>query len=133
MTFGYSNSSKDVYEMLRFCNKLNTLVIGGADKLFKYFLKNYSPIEIIGYADRSWSQGELYKKLGFIFLCKTKPNYYYVIDKNRKYRFNFRKNILVKQGYDINKTEHEIMLERKIYRIFDSGSLKFIFYLKKDQ
>ena len=35
------------------------------------------------------------------------------------------KDILVKQGYDSNKTEHEIMLENNIYRIYDSGNLKF--------
>ena len=31
------------------------------------------------------------------------------------------KDILIKQGFDRNKTEHEIMLERKIYRIYDCG------------
>jgi len=40
-----------------------------------------------------------------------------------------RKDILVKQGVDENKTEHEIMLEREIYKIYDSGSIKFE-YLK---
>ena len=58
---------------------------------------------------------------------ETSPNYYYVVDDIRKNRFNFRKDVLVKQGFDPNKTEREIMLERKIYRIYDSGNLKFIF------
>lgn len=113
--------------MFRFCNKLNTNVIGGASRLFSYFVKNYNPIEVTSYADRSWSQGELYKKLGFEFISKTEPNYYYVINGVRRYRFLFRKDVLIKQGYDPNKTEHEIMLERKIYRIHDSGNLKFVF------
>ena len=118
-------SSPECYELLRFCNKLNTNVIGGASKLFKYFIKNYNPNEITTYADRSISQGELYRTLGFTFIGKTQPNYYYVISRNRYHRFNFRKDILVKKGFDPNKTEHEIMLERKIYRIFDSGNLKY--------
>jgi len=125
--FMKQNNSDNVYEMLRFCNKLNTSVIGGADKLFKYFIKNYQPKEVISYADRSWSQGELYKKLGFEFVSKTPPNYYYVIDGFRKHRFGFRKDKLISDGFDSNKSEHEIMLERKIYRIYDSGSLKFKF------
>ena len=120
-------NSQDGYEMLRFCNKLNTSVIDGSSKLFKYFIDNYKPKEIISYADRSWSQGNLYKKLGFNFIHKTPPNYYYIIDKTtRKHRFNYRKDILVKQGFDKNKTEHEIMLERNLYRIYDSGGLKFV-------
>ena len=131
MTFGKlrksmgTKSKENVYEMLRFCSKINTSVVGGAEKLFKYFIRNYNPKEIISYADRSWSMGELYQKLGFILVHKTKPNYYYVIDVIRKHRFNFRKDKLIRNGFDSNKSEHEIMLERKIYRIYDSGSLKF--------
>jgi hypothetical protein len=84
----------------------------------------------MSYADRSWSHGDLYNKLGFEFVGKTQPNYYYVIDGIRHHRFNFRKDKLVKEGYDSNKTEHEIMLDRKIYRIYNSGNLKFIYKIK---
>ena len=135
MTFGKkrlfmkSKSKSDrEYELLRFCNKLNTNVIGAASKLFKYFVKNYDIGSITTFADRSHSQGKLYETLGFNFIHKTPPNYYYIINKKRKHRFGFRKDVLVSQGYDKNMTEHEIMLSRKIYRIFDAGSLKY----KKD-
>ena len=133
MTFGSQRkamgqkSIEGSYEMLRFCNKLNTNVIGGASRLFKYFIKNYNPLEVISYADRSWSQGELYKQLRFELVHKTKPNYYYVVDGVRKHRFGFRKDKLIREGADPNKTEHEIMLERKVYRIYDSGNMKYSF------
>jgi len=127
IAMGKKTTNDGEYELLRFCNKLNTNIIGGASKLFNYFIKNYNPIEITTYADRSFSQGKLYDTLGFKFIGKTQPNYYYVISNIRYHRFNFRKDILVKDGFDPNKTEHEIMLERKIYRIYDSGNLKFIF------
>jgi len=132
MTFGNlrrtmgQKSEKGYYEMFRFCNKLNTGVIGGASRLFKFFVKNYDPKEVISYADRSWSQGELYKNLGFKLVGKTKPNYYYFKNKKRLSRFNFRKDQLVREGFDSNKSEHEIMIDRGIYRIYDSGNLKFI-------
>ncbi len=124
-------SEKDVYEMLRFCNKLDIIIIGGASKLFKYFIKKYEPLKVITYADRSFSNGNLYEQIGFDKIYYIKPNYYYILNHKRIYRFNFRKKVLVKEGYDSNKTEHEIMLERKIYRIYDSGSIKFE-YKKKD-
>lgn len=114
------------WELTRFCNKINTNVVGGASKLFNSFIKEYNPKEIITYANRSYSNGLLYKTLDFEFLYKTKINYYYIVNKIRKHRFSYRKAALVKDGYDKNKTEHEIMLERKIYRIYDSGQLKFI-------
>jgi hypothetical protein len=119
-------SGVDEWELIRFCNKIDTSVVGGASKLFKYFVDTYKPKEVITYANRSYSNGELYKKLNFCFIHKTNINYYYVVNKIRKHRFSFRKSKLVKDGFDSNKTEHEIMLERKIYRIYDSGQLKFI-------
>jgi len=120
------NKKENEYELLRFCNKLNTNVVGGASKLFNFFVQKYNPTLVMSYADRSWSQGDLYKKLDFEFVGKTQPNYYYIIDGIRNYRFNYRKDKLIKQGFDPKKTEHEIMLERKIYRIYNSGNLKFI-------
>jgi hypothetical protein len=118
------------YELLRFCNKLNINVIGGASKLFKYFINNYIIKEITTYADRSYSEGKLYNILGFEYIGKTQPNYHYIVDGVRSNRFNFRKDVLIKEGYDKNKTEHEIMTDRNIYRIYNSGNLKFI-YTKK--
>jgi hypothetical protein len=131
MTFGSlrkltgNKNIDNKYELLRFCNKLDTIVIGGANKLLSYFVKNYSPIEIISYADRRWSQGNLYEKLGFTKTHTSKPNYFYVIKKNRFNRFNYRKDVLVSQGFDKNKSEHQIMLERGIHRIYDCGNICF--------
>jgi hypothetical protein len=125
VSMGKKSSQEGEYELLRFCSKLNTNVVGGANKLFKYFKKNYNPLMITTYADRSWSTGNLYYQLGFSFKGKTQPNYYYVIDGIRRHRFGFRKDVLVKEGYDASKTEHDIMLDRRIYRIYDSGNLKF--------
>ena len=131
MTFGnlrkvLGNKHNDnSYELLRFCNKLETNVIGGADKLLKHFVKNYQPKKIISYADRRWSQGDLYDKLGFNHIHNSTPNYFYVVNKKREYRFKYRKDVLVKEGYDENKTEKQIMLDRGIYRIYDCGTMSF--------
>ena len=120
-------SNDGEYEMLRFCNKLNISVIGGASKLFKYFINNYKPKKVISYADRSYSNGNLYQKLDFNLDSITSPNYYYIVNNIKENRFNYRKSILVKKGYNPNLTEHQIMLEQKIYRIYNSGNLKFIY------
>jgi endogenous inhibitor of DNA gyrase (YacG/DUF329 family) len=133
MTFGNLRKSlgqkfqEGIYEMLRFCNKLNTNVVGGASKLFKYFIKNYKPIEVISYSDNSRGQGNLYKKLGFNLLHETVPNYYWSKNGIKHHRFNFRKDKLVKEGADPNKTEIQIMSENGFYRIFDCGSKKWKF------
>ena len=116
------------YELLRFCNKLNTNIIGGASKLFKYFLKEMLPNEITSYADIRWSDGNLYKTLGFEYVHSSSPNYFYIINECRKNRFGFRKDILIsKYGCPKEMSEHEFCYSNQWYRIYDCGSMKFIY------
>ena len=126
INLGRKTYSEGEYELLRFCNKINTRITGGATKLFKYFLKEYSPITITSYCDRRWSVGGLYGILGFKFHHNSHPNYYYVEGSNRKNRFKYRKSELVKEGYDKDKSEREIMQERGIKRIYDCGCKCYI-------
>ena len=125
---GYTNKIGS-FELLRFCNKININVIGGASRLFKYFIEKYNPNEIISYADRRWSQGNLYNKLGFEFVCNTKPNYSYIDGKkqNRINRYNLRKNVLVeKYNCPNNVSEVDFCNKMGLYQIFDCGNKKYI-------
>jgi very-short-patch-repair endonuclease len=126
MTFDNKRTVNDEYEMLRFCNKLNTTVIGGASKLLSYFIKIYEPKSILTFVDRRYSDGNFYKQLGFKYLGNTEPNYWYFKNNELKqyHRFGFRKDVLVKEGHDPNKTEKQIMRERGYLRIYDSGNIK---------
>jgi hypothetical protein len=133
MTFGWRfTSSKKEYELIRFCNKLNYNVIGAASKLFTYFIKNNNIEEIISYADISLFNGSVYEKLGFKRQHLSKPNYFWVVDNMRKHRFNFNKQKLIKEGFDPNKTEVEIMHERGYYRVFSCGQEKWIYIQSKN-
>jgi len=126
-TFGtrkISGSSDN--ELLRFCNKINTNVVGGFSKLLKNYIKKYDPIKIITFADRCWTNSKnVYEISGFKFVGETTPNYYYLVNHKREHRFKFRKDVLIREGYDPEKTEREIMLEREIYRIYDCGNYKY--------
>jgi endogenous inhibitor of DNA gyrase (YacG/DUF329 family) len=129
MTFGKprlnlgGKREKGYFELVRFCNKLNTNVLGGASKLFKAFLKDFLPKEVVSYSDKRWSTGDLYRILGFSHVHDSRPNYFYVIDGHRENRFKFRKSELIKEGHDENKTEHEIMFGMGVYRIYDCGTM----------
>ena len=135
MTFGNlrknlgQKSKDDTFELLRFCNKLNVNIIGGASKLFKYFTSNYSCVSVISYADRRWGNGELYNTLGFKHIHNSQPNYFYVKngEVKREARFKYRKDILVSEGFDKNKTEKQIMIDRNYFRIYDCGAMKFMY------
>lgn len=118
------------YELLRFCNRLGYTIVGGASKMLSFFIKEISPIKIISYADKSWSSGGIYYRLGFKFLSETAPNYYWIRGGVRYNRFSFRKDVLVKAGEDSSLTETQIMKGNKFYKIYDSGNYKFIWERK---
>lgn len=139
MTFGGlrrnlgSSSKENHWELIRFCSKTNMTIIGGASKLLKQFIEIYNPSEIISYCDRRWSDGDFYKKLGLTLESKSRPNYYYIKNGLRENRYKYRKDVLVSQGFNPDKSEREIMQERGFLRIYDCGSYKFKLEIKKDQ
>jgi hypothetical protein len=124
MTFDQFEGRKKMkpgsWNLSRFCNKLNTSVIGGASKLLKYFINNYDVKRIISYADRDWSIGDLYVKLGFEKISESKPDYKYVVDNSRVHKSRYKKSRL-----NTEMSESEYMKESKIYRIWDCGKIKF--------
>ena len=137
MTFGASRhfvgNGKHEWELLRFCSKINLSVIGGASKIFNFFIRQNNPNEIISYADKSRSVGKLYTTLGFTKYNESVPNYYYIINGKRIYRFNMRKSILVKKyGCPPEMSEKEFCYSQKWYRIYDCGSLCYIWKNKND-
>lgn len=131
MTFGknricLNNKIKNYeYELLRFCSKKFTNVLGGASKLLNYFIKNIKPKKITSYCDNRWGTGIVYSKLGFNKVKDTGPNYFYTKGNARYNRFSFRKDVLVKKGKDKNKTEKQIMKDDGYNRVYDCGSSKF--------
>ena len=133
MTFGYRHTNaKKEFELIRFCNKINTNVVGAASKLFKHFIKNYSSqIEenyILSYADISLFDGGLYNTLGFSLKHRTVPNYFWVVNKKREHRFKYNKRKLIKEGFNPNITEKEIMYTRGYYRIFGCGQDRYEYH-----
>jgi len=127
-----SKSEDGCFELNRYCSDYNYSVIGGASKLFSYFVKNYNPKEVISFADRRWSSGNLYNKLGFKFLYHTKPNYWYLVRNKsyytRKHRFMFRKSVLQNKldKFNPDLTEYKNMTENGYTRIWDCGNSKYL-------
>lgn len=128
MTFSKSRLNNNYeYELVRYCSKLNLVVVGGASKLLNMFENEYDPKSIISYADKRFGSGNMYSKLGFCFLHDSSPNYFYTNDYNKfESRQKYQKHKLVKDGYDSNKTEWEIMQERGYDRIWDCGNAVYI-------
>ncbi len=136
MTFSHGNISKGskkteyVWELSRFCIKIGYHIPGISGKLLSYFKKNFKWKEIFSYADRRWSDGDVYYKLGFNLNSITKPNYWYTKDGTKRiHRFNLRK----KEEEPSNIPEWVLRLQEGYYRIWDCGNLKFSMINKTEE
>lgn len=103
------------WELSRFCSKSDCNVIGGASKLFKYFIDNYSG-DIISYSDLTKTRGTLYEKLGFKFDGINKPQYHWVRGSVvlSRYQTRIENEISTLQSKDFNK-------------VFDCGTIRWVY------
>ena len=141
MTFSLSRFSKQYeWELIRFCNKINITVVGGASKLLKHFEKIHKPKSLISYANRRWSNGNLYKSLNFEHTHNSPPNYFYfkqnkiqisnlkinssILESRNKYQKHKLKNIL--ENYDETLSETMNMYKHNYRKIFDCGNMVFV-------
>lgn len=125
MSFGSHHriNEYDGIILKRFANKLNHNVIGGASKLFKFAIENENYSTIISWSDNRWSNGDLYKKLGFTQDGTLGIRYDYVIKGCiRKPAQQFTKK---KIGCPPHISERDFLKEQKIYRIWDCGKIRW--------
>lgn len=121
-------------ELTRMVTKLNTQVVGGFSKLMKHISDYIEYKSITSYVYKAWFNGKGYIESGFKIVKENSPSYSYVVSGKRVHKSHFRKNKIKKmfergelKFYDSNKTEHENMIENKIYRIYDCGTMKVIY------
>ena len=65
------------------CDKLNTIVIGGFEKLLKQFISINKPKLITYSINRRWDNGSDLKKIGFEYCGETEPSFTYVVNDRR--------------------------------------------------
>jgi very-short-patch-repair endonuclease len=119
MSFGNPRFNKKInWELLRFCNKLNTQVIGGASRLF-FRRPNGS---IVSYADRRYSVGKLYENLNLRKTKVSNPSYWYtngcqLLQNRMKYQKHKLPRLL--ETFDPSLTEWENMQLNGYDRVWD--------------
>ena len=136
MTFGKSRFNKSCeYELLRYCSHYN--VVGGAEKLFKYFVDNYKPNSIVSYCDTSKFSGKVYDALGFKYIKTNSPRKHWYSLKEKRH---ITDGLLLSQGYDrLFKENHgkgtsneELILSRGYLPVYDCGQATYIWISDKN-
>ena len=136
MSFGKSRFNKNYeYELLRYCASHN--VVGGAEKLFKYFVDKYKPKSIVSYCDTSKFSGKVYDTLGFKYVKTNSPRKHWYSKKEKRH---ITDGLLIRQGYDrLFKENHgkgtsneELILSRGYLPVYDCGQATYIWENKKN-
>lgn len=135
MTFGTPRfDTNSEYELIRLCWKTGVSVVGGAEKMFSYFIETYlKPKEsIITYCDISKFSGNVYLRLGMQTNINevTNPGYVWVSQDQKEVlsRYQTQKHKLLKLGLgELGKTEDDIMYNLGYYKIYNSGNIKFTY------
>lgn len=129
MTFGRPRFNKNYdWELIRLCSKLNTTIVGGASKLLKQF-QRLNKGSILSYANLRWSNGNVYRSLGFRSAGRTKPSYIYAKYGKMLSRYSCQKHLLPKllgDDFDPGLTEYQNMVKSNYNRVFDCGNEIFI-------
>ena len=137
MTFGnprYNN--KYEYELIRYCSTMD--VIGGANKLFHYFINSYNPSSMVSYCDCSKFSGNVYESLGFSFVdCRIGKHWHnqktneHILDSSLRAK-GFDKLLGETYGYHGKGTSNvDLMIENNFTLVYDCGQSTYIW--KKDE
>lgn len=129
MTFGRPRYNKKYeIELLRYVSIKK--VVGGAEKIFKYYINNYNPSSAISYCDLSKFTGSVYEKLGFKYDGYSVGKHWY----NVKTRNHITDNLLRQRGvdqllhtnYGKGTSNERLMIENGFVEIYDAGQARYV-------
>ena len=128
MTFGNPRYNKKFeYELIRLCS--HCYVVGGAEKLFSYFIRTYSPKSVVSYCDKSKFRGDVYASLGFKYSgCSISKHWF-----NPRTGKHILDSLLRARGADQllgltsgkGTSNKELMLANGFVEIYDAGQARY--------
>ena len=110
--FAIGDATYRSFEMIRFCNVLNCVVVGGLNKLLASFCKDFHPGDVMTYADLEWSDGVSYEKLGFEKINFKAPIPFWLDCEN-----------LLRYRFEVDRQRANVQSWRLVENM---GSLKFV-------
>jgi hypothetical protein len=118
----------DGYENTRTCFKKGLHVLGGTNKMFKYFLNKYNPKEIISFCDIGLFGGKSYLNMGYK-LHSYSIDYFYFKGTDVKRRYECQKHLLVSflDEFDTKLSEYENMRRNGYMKVNCAGNYKFVY------
>jgi hypothetical protein len=121
--FTQQNAPFRSHELIRFASLLHTNVVGALDKLLHAFIREKQPDDIMTYADREWSEGASYIKLGFDPRDVSPPAKVFLDTADFSRHTRMKHASLPTESVDISPVE--------FLTVYNMGSIKFVRTIKR--
>lgn len=117
-------------ELVRFATKAGITVVGGLSKLIKHYLKLNPVNDLMTYADRDWSIGKGYEKMGFELTETVKPIFFFL---NMESGIRYLANKVPQETLDEFEQQKTLTLQKFLtengyQQVFNTGNLKYLYY-----
>lgn len=109
----------DSYEWVRYASLPDCRIAGGMGKMLKAFIDEVHPVDVMSYADLEWSDGEVYRRLGFE-MVGVRPPVEFLVDTDTWERLSVRK-LNVDRAYRTTDVER-----RHTVAVTNMGSYKYV-------
>lgn len=128
MSFGKPRFTDHDWELIRLCSAMGKNVLGGAEKLFKHFLRTRAPESIISYHSRDFGKSGVYERLGFNLERQTPPSYNWVGSTvlSRYQTQKSRLGQLLGEAYRPDETEDQNLRRCGFLKVWNSGNDVYI-------
>lgn len=105
------------WEIIRGCPGSNNIVVGGVEKLFTHFIRDYNPNNIFSYCDFNKFDGKSYEAIGMKFIGYTEPEMKWIMP----------------DGSVINRNpkKHAELKAKAKFQLFGAGSKKYLWTKEK--
>lgn len=121
------STTDGLYNIVRYATSSN--VVGGFTKLLKYAEFLLTPKGFVTFSDNTISNGNLYKANGFVEDRELRPDYSYIVNKQRRHKFSYRlkrfrndPKLIWKEGL----SESELAKINKLDKVWDAGKIRWI-------
>jgi len=110
--------SVNSYEWVRYASLPDCRIAGGMGKSLQAFVDDVHPDEVMTYADKEWSEGAAYTKLGFIKVEERAPVLFYVNTLTNE-RISLKK-------IASDKAYKDLIINEQYSLIQNMGSVKYL-------
>lgn len=117
MGSAFFGKGKYEWEVIRGATKLGVTVVGGASKLWKYFIDNYSPKSCVYYIDYNYFNGKSVERLGLKYVTSQSGYKNYWVDEN----------VIRNREPQRHKEIQELIEQGKVIPIYNAGTKVYVY------